>query len=51
MAVWKEPAADKSMVFISGPRRVGKTTSAKSISKILQITSILIETSPPTGSN
>ena len=33
MAVWKELAADKSMVFISGPRQVGKTTLAKSISQ------------------
>lgn len=33
MAVWNELAADKSMVFISGPRQVGKTTLAKSISQ------------------
>jgi predicted AAA+ superfamily ATPase len=33
MAVWKELAAEKSMVFISGPRQVGKTTLAKSISQ------------------
>jgi predicted AAA+ superfamily ATPase len=31
--IWKELAADKSMIFISGPRQAGKTTLSKLISR------------------
>ena len=31
--LWKELSADKQMIFLSGPRQVGKTTLAKEIAK------------------
>jgi predicted AAA+ superfamily ATPase len=33
LAIWQELARDKSMVFLVGPRQVGKTTLAKIISR------------------
>lgn len=33
MKIWEELARDKSMVFLVGPRQVGKTTLAKDISR------------------
>jgi len=33
LKIWEELARDKSMVFLVGPRQVGKTTLAKDISK------------------
>ena len=33
LKIWKELARDKSMVFLVGPRQVGKTTLAKDISR------------------
>jgi predicted AAA+ superfamily ATPase len=33
LKIWEELARDKSMVFLVGPRQVGKTTLAKDISR------------------
>lgn len=31
--IWQEIAAEKSMIFLAGPRQAGKTTLAKIISR------------------
>lgn len=32
-SIWNELSAEKSMVFLAGPRQVGKTTLSKSIAE------------------